>query len=93
MVIGQRMAMFLLGGPQARKEAQLMVTEKVKAAARGRHDDRHGRDAAQGRARYRRKVHANTGGGSQGLRSRRLRQGYTVGDRSAGRRSPMGQRL
>ena len=32
MVIGQRMAMFMLGGPKARKEAQLMVTEKVKAA-------------------------------------------------------------
>lgn len=32
MVIGQRMAMFMLGGPKARKEAELMVTEKVKAA-------------------------------------------------------------
>lgn len=32
MVIGQRMAMFMLGGPKARKEAKLMVTEKVKAA-------------------------------------------------------------
>ena len=32
MVIGQRLAMFMLGGPKARKEAHLMVTEKVKAA-------------------------------------------------------------
>ncbi len=32
MVIGQRMAMFMLGGPKARKKARLMVTEKVKAA-------------------------------------------------------------
>ena len=32
MVIGQRMALFMLGGPKARKEARLMVTEKVLAA-------------------------------------------------------------
>ncbi len=32
MVIGQRMAMFMLGGPKARKEARWMMTEKVKAA-------------------------------------------------------------
>lgn len=33
MVIGQRLALFMLGGPKARKEARLMVTEKVKAAS------------------------------------------------------------
>jgi len=32
MVIGQRLAMFMLGGPKARKEAQRMVAEKVFAA-------------------------------------------------------------
>ncbi|AIQ89361.1 hypothetical protein MCBMB27_00940 [Methylobacterium phyllosphaerae] len=32
MVIGQRLALFMLGGPEARNEARLMVTEKVKAA-------------------------------------------------------------
>lgn len=32
MVIGQRMAMFILGDPKARNEADLMVTKKVKAA-------------------------------------------------------------
>lgn len=32
MVIGQRMAMFMVGGPKARKEARLMVTEKIRAA-------------------------------------------------------------
>lgn len=34
MVIGQRMAMFMLGGPKADKEARLMVIEKVKAASK-----------------------------------------------------------
>ena len=51
MVIGQRMAMFMLGGPKARKEARLMVTEEGQGRRRSRGDDRLGRDAAQGRAR------------------------------------------
>ncbi len=32
MVIGERIAMLMVGGPKARKEAQQMVTEKVLAA-------------------------------------------------------------
>ncbi|MBE7246626.1 MAG: hypothetical protein INR63_16915 [Actinomycetospora chiangmaiensis] len=32
MVIGQRIAMLMVGGPKARQEAQRMVTEKVLAA-------------------------------------------------------------
>ena len=32
MVIGERIAMLMVGGPRARKEAQRMVTEKVLAA-------------------------------------------------------------
>jgi hypothetical protein len=32
MLIGQRIAMFIRAGPKARREAWLMVTEKVKAA-------------------------------------------------------------
>jgi hypothetical protein len=32
MVIGQRIAMLMVGGPKARAEAQRMVTEKVLAA-------------------------------------------------------------
>ncbi len=69
-----------------------MVTEKVKAAGEA------AMTIAMG-GTPRKVVRGTVGkcmptiGGSQGLRSRRLRQGYTVGDRSAGRRSPMGQRL
>ncbi|KAA0116687.1 hypothetical protein CIW48_27565 [Methylobacterium sp. P1-11] len=31
MVIGQRLALFMLGGPKARNKARLMVTEHVMA--------------------------------------------------------------
>lgn len=59
MVIGQRIAMMMLGGPSARREAQRMVTEKVAAAA-----DAAMTIAAGGTPRkvvrgYRRKVQAN----------------------------------
>lgn len=59
MVIGQRMAMFMLGGPKARKEAQLMVTEKVKAAGEAAMTIAMGGTPRKVVRGYRRKVQAN----------------------------------
>jgi hypothetical protein len=59
MVIGQRMAMFMLGGPKARKEAQLMVTEKVKAAGEAAVTIAMGGTPQKVVRSYRRKVQAN----------------------------------
>jgi hypothetical protein len=60
MVIGQRMAMFMLGGPKARKEAQLMVTEKVKAAGEAAMTIAMGGTPRKVVRGYRQKVQANT---------------------------------
>ena len=59
MVIGQRMAMFMLGGPKARKEAQLMMTEKVKAAGEAAMTIATGGTPREVVGQYRRKVQAN----------------------------------
>ena len=59
MVIGQRMALFMLGGPKARKEAQLMVTEKVKAAGEAAATIALGGTPEKVVRQYRRKVQAN----------------------------------
>ena len=59
MVIGQRMAMFMLGGPKARKEAQLMVPEKVKAAGEAAVTLANGGSPHKVVRTYRRKVQAN----------------------------------
>lgn len=59
MVIGQRMAMFMLGGPKSRREAQLMVTEKVKAAGEAAVTIAMGGTPRKVVRGYRRKVQAN----------------------------------
>ena len=59
MVIGQRMALFMLGGPKARKEARLMVTEKVKAAGEAAVTIAMGGTPRKVVRSYRRKVQAN----------------------------------
>jgi hypothetical protein len=59
MVIGQRMALFMLGGPKARKEARLMVTEKVKAAGEAAVTIATGGTPRKVVRGYRRKVQAN----------------------------------
>ncbi len=59
MVIGQRMAMFMLGGPKARREAQLAVTEKVKAAGEAAMTIAMGGTPRKVVRGYRRKVQAN----------------------------------
>jgi hypothetical protein len=59
MVIGQRMAMFMLGGPKARKEARLMVSEKVKAAGEAAVTIALGGTPHKVVRGYRRKVQAN----------------------------------
>ena len=59
MVIGQRMAMFKLGGPKARREAHLMVTEKVKAAGEAAVTIAMGGTPRKVVRGYRRKVQAN----------------------------------
>lgn len=59
MVIGKQMAMFMLGGPQARKEAQLMVTEKVKAAGEAAMTFAMGGTPRKVVRSYRREVQAN----------------------------------
>lgn len=59
LVIGQRMAMFMLGGPKARKEARLMVTEKVKAAGESAMTLATGGNPRKVVRAYRRKVQAN----------------------------------
>jgi len=59
MVIGQRMAMFMLGGPKARKEARLMVTEKVKAVGEAAATITLGGTPSKVVRGYRRKVQAN----------------------------------
>lgn len=59
MVIGQRMAMFMLGGPKARKEATLMVTEKVKAAGEAAVTIAMGGTPRKVVRGYRRKIQAN----------------------------------
>jgi len=58
-VIGQRMAMFMLGGPKARKEARLMVTEKVKAAGEAAVTLATGGSPRKVVRSYQRKVQAN----------------------------------
>ncbi len=59
MVIGQRLAIFMLGGPKARKEARLMVTEKVKAAGEAAVTITMGGTPRKVVRGYRRKVLAN----------------------------------
>lgn len=59
MVIGQRLALFMLGGPKARKEARLMVTEKVKAAGEAAVTIAMGGTPRKVVRGYRRKVQAN----------------------------------
>ncbi len=59
LVIGQRMAMVMLGGPKARKEARLMVTEKVKAAGETAMTLATGGSPRKVVRTYRRKVQAN----------------------------------
>jgi hypothetical protein len=59
MVIGQRMAMFMLGGTKARNEAQLMVTEKMKAAGEAAMTIAMGGTPRKVVRGYRRKVQAN----------------------------------
>ena len=59
MVIGQRMAMFMLGGPKARREGKLMVTEKVKAAGEAAVTLAMGGTPRKVVRGYRRKVQAN----------------------------------
>jgi hypothetical protein len=59
MVIGERLAMFMRGGPKARKEAQLMVTEKVKAAGEAAVTIAMGGTPRKVVRGYRRKVQAN----------------------------------
>ena len=59
LVIGQRMALFMLGGPKARREARLMVTEKVKAAGEAAATIALGGTPRKVVRGYRRKVQAN----------------------------------
>jgi len=59
IVIGQRMALFMLGGPKARKEARLMVTEKVKAVGEAAAMIALGGTPNKVVRGYRRKVQAN----------------------------------
>ncbi len=59
MVIGQRMAMFMLGGPKAAAEAQRMVSEKVKAAGEAAATIALGGTPQKVVRDYRRKVQAN----------------------------------
>ncbi|MCJ2023442.1 hypothetical protein [Methylobacterium sp. J-067] len=59
MVIGQRMTLFMFGGPKARKEARLMVTEKVKAAGEAALTIAMGGTPRKVVRGYRRKVQAN----------------------------------
>ena len=59
MVIGQRMAMFMLCGPKAGAEAQRMVTEKVKAAGEAATTIALGGTPQEVVRDYRRKVRAN----------------------------------
>ena len=59
MVIGQRMAMFMLGGPKARTEGRLMVREKVKAAGEAAMTIAMGGTPRKVVRGYRRKVQAN----------------------------------
>ena len=59
MVVGQRMAMFMLGGPKARQEAKLMVTEKLKAAGEAAVTLAMGGTPRKVVRGYRRKVQAN----------------------------------
>ena len=59
MVIGQRMATFMLGGPKARTEARRMVAEKVKAAGEAAATIALGGTPRKVVRDYRRKVQAN----------------------------------
>ena len=59
LVIGQRLAIFMLGGPKAREEARLMVTEKVKAAGEAAVTIAMGGTPRKVVRGYRRKVQAN----------------------------------
>lgn len=59
MVIGQRMALFMLGGQKARREARLMVAEKVKAAGEAAATIALGGTPRKVVRGYRRKVQAN----------------------------------
>ena len=53
------MAMFMLGGPKARKEARLMVTEKIRAAGEAAATLALGGTPRKVLRGYRRKVQAN----------------------------------
>ncbi len=59
MVIGQRIAMLMVGGPKARAEAQRMVTEKVLAAGTAAMTLATGGSPHKVVRGYRRKVRAN----------------------------------
>lgn len=59
MVIGQRMAMFMLGGPKAGAEAHRMVAEKVVAAGEAAATLAFGGTPRKVVRDYRRKVRAN----------------------------------
>ncbi|MBE7245646.1 MAG: hypothetical protein INR63_11880 [Actinomycetospora chiangmaiensis] len=59
MVIGQRIAMLMVGGPKARREAQRMVTEKVLAAGSAAATIAMGGTPRKVVRGYRRKVQAN----------------------------------
>jgi hypothetical protein len=59
LVIGQRLAIVMLGGPKAREEARLMVTEKVKAAGEAAVTIAMGGTPRKVVRGYRRKVQAN----------------------------------
>jgi len=59
MVIGRRMAMFMLGGPKVREEARLMVNEKVLTAGQAAATLASGGKPKKVVRGYRRKVQAN----------------------------------
>lgn len=58
-VIGQRLAIFMLGGSKLNKEARLMVNEKVKAASEAAATIALGETPQKVVRDYRRKVRAN----------------------------------
>ena len=58
-VVALRLAKLARGGKAASRESQLMVAEKVKAAAETMYDVAKGGDARSIVRRYRRKVNAN----------------------------------
>jgi hypothetical protein len=59
MVIGERIAMLMVGGPKARREAERMVSEKIRAAGNAAVTLALGGTPRKVVRGYRRKVRAN----------------------------------